>query len=72
LRIADDGAAPLACGVVAAQVYQGGHVDLHVDCPDVAFTRVLLRIPGHAAMTRWPIGTRVGLALTSEEAVAFI
>jgi putative spermidine/putrescine transport system ATP-binding protein/spermidine/putrescine transport system ATP-binding protein len=73
LRIADDGAAAVAHGVVAAQVYQGGHVDLHVDSPgEVASTRVLLRIPGQAAMTRWPIGTRVGLALATEEAVGFI
>jgi hypothetical protein len=31
----------------------------------------LLRIPGQAAMSRWPIGTRVGVALATEEAVAF-
>jgi spermidine/putrescine ABC transporter ATP-binding subunit len=72
LRVADDGTAAFTYGVVAAQVYQGGHVDLHVDVPEIASTRVLLRLPGHAAMTRWPIGTRVGLALAAEEAVAFI
>ena len=71
LRVADDGTAAIAHGVVAAQVYQGGHVDLHVDSPEVASTRVLLRIPGQAAITRWPIGTRVGIALATEEAVAF-
>jgi putative spermidine/putrescine transport system ATP-binding protein/spermidine/putrescine transport system ATP-binding protein len=71
LRIADDDTTAVAQGVVAAQIYQGGHVDMHVDSPDVAATRVLLRIPGQAAITRWPIGTRVGLALATEEAVAF-
>jgi putative spermidine/putrescine transport system ATP-binding protein len=72
LRIADDGASAVAYGVVAAQVYQGGHVDLHVDAPELASARVLLRVPGHAAMRRWPIGTRVALALATEDAVAFI
>jgi ABC-type Fe3+/spermidine/putrescine transport system ATPase subunit len=71
LRVANDGTAAVAHGVVAAQVYQGGHVDLYVDAPEVASTRVLLRIPGQAAITRWPIGTRVGLALTTQEAVTF-
>jgi spermidine/putrescine ABC transporter ATP-binding subunit len=72
LRIADESAAVVVHGTVAAQVYQGGHVDLHVDSPQVASTRVLLRMPGRAAISRWPIGTRVGIALATEEAVAFI
>jgi ABC-type Fe3+/spermidine/putrescine transport system ATPase subunit len=72
LRVAGDGMPAVAYGVVAAQVYQGGHVDLHVDSPEVASTRVLLRISGQAAITRWPIGTRIGLALATEEAMAFI
>jgi ABC-type Fe3+/spermidine/putrescine transport system ATPase subunit len=71
LRIADDGVPAVAQGVVAAQIYQGGHVDLYLDAPEIASTRVLLRIPGHAAMSRWPVGTRVGIALATEEAVAF-
>jgi spermidine/putrescine ABC transporter ATP-binding subunit len=71
LRVADDRSPAVAHGVVAAQVYQGGHVDLHVDSPEVASARVLLRIPGQAAITRWPIGTRIGIAVATEEAVAF-
>ena len=71
LRVAEDDTAAVAHGVVAAQVYQGGHVDLHVDSPEVASTRVLLRIAGQAATTRWPIGTRIGVALATEEAVAY-
>ena len=71
LCVAADAAAAVAHGVVAAQVYQGGHVDLHVDTPDAASGRVLLRLPGHAAMARWPLGTRIGFALAASEAVAF-
>jgi ABC-type Fe3+/spermidine/putrescine transport system ATPase subunit len=71
LRIADDDAAAVAHGVVAAQVYQGGHVDLYLDAPGVSSARVLLRIPGQAAMARWPVGRRVGIALATDEAAAF-
>jgi len=71
LCVAADATAAVAHGVVAAQVYQGGHVDLHVDTPDAASGRVLLRLPGHAAMARWPLGTRIGIALAASEAVAF-
>ena len=71
LQVVPDGAAAVAHGVVAAQVYQGGHVDLHVDTPDAASGRLLLRLPGHAAMGRWRLGTRVAVALAADEAVAF-
>ncbi len=71
LRVAEEGAPTVASGVVGAQVYQGGHVDLYVDAIEGASTRVLLRIPGQAAMARWPLGTRVAIALATEEAVAF-
>jgi putative spermidine/putrescine transport system ATP-binding protein/spermidine/putrescine transport system ATP-binding protein len=71
LRVAEPGAAVAAHGVVAAQVYQGGHVDLYVDAPEAASGRVLLRLPGHEGMSRWPPGTRIGLALAAGEAVAF-
>jgi spermidine/putrescine ABC transporter ATP-binding subunit len=71
LRVITDDMAPVAHGAVAALVYQGGHVDLYVDAPEIASARVLLRIPGQAAMTRWSPGMRVGIALATEEAVAF-
>jgi ABC-type Fe3+/spermidine/putrescine transport system ATPase subunit len=71
LRVVEGDTAAVARGMVAAQVYQGGHVDLYLDAPEIASTRVLLRIPGQAAMARWPLGTRVGIALATDEAVAF-
>jgi putative spermidine/putrescine transport system ATP-binding protein/spermidine/putrescine transport system ATP-binding protein len=71
LSVAADGAAAVVHGVVAAQAYQGGHVDLHVDTPDAASGRVLVRLPGRGAMSRWPLGTRVGIALVADEAVGF-
>jgi spermidine/putrescine ABC transporter ATP-binding subunit len=69
LCVAEPGAAAAINGTVAAQIYQGGHVDLYVDVPEAASGRVLLRLPGHQAMSRWPAGTRIALAVG--EAVAF-
>jgi hypothetical protein len=37
--------------------------------PEAASSRVLLRLPGYQAMSRWPAGTRIALAVG--EAVAF-
>jgi spermidine/putrescine ABC transporter ATP-binding subunit len=71
LRVAEPDASVAAHGVVAAQVYQGGHVDLYVDAPEAVSGRVLLRLPGHEGMSRWPAGARIGLALAAGEAVAF-
>jgi ABC-type Fe3+/spermidine/putrescine transport system ATPase subunit len=58
-------------GTVIAQVYQGGHVDLHIECSGPARNRLLLRLPGHHAMVTWPVGTRVGVAIGPGEGVAF-
>jgi len=71
LHVAGPGEPVVADGVVAAQIYQGGHVDLHVDVADQPSRRMLVRLPGHAAMTRWPVGTRVGIATTGSDAAAF-
>jgi spermidine/putrescine ABC transporter ATP-binding subunit len=71
LRVAESGMAVAATGVVAAQIYQGGHVDLYVDIPDVASGRVLLRVPGTKAMSLWPIGARIGITLATDTVVAF-
>jgi spermidine/putrescine ABC transporter ATP-binding subunit len=71
LCVAKGGAVAVTRGVVAAHIYQGGHVDLYVDTPDAGAGRVLLRVPGQAAMSRWPLGTPIAIALAVDEAVAF-
>jgi spermidine/putrescine ABC transporter ATP-binding subunit len=71
LRPAGHGAAVAASGIVAAQIYQGGHVDLYVDAPEALSGRVLLRVPRHEGMSLWPAGTRIGIALAADEAIAF-
>jgi putative spermidine/putrescine transport system ATP-binding protein len=58
-------------GTVVAQVYQGGHVDIHVACAEASGSRLLVRSPAHDAMTRWPIGSKVGILIGTGESVAF-
>ena len=71
LRPAGHDAPVAARGIVAAQSYQGGHVDLYVDVPEALSGRVLLRVPQHEGMSRWPAGTRIGIALAADKAIAF-
>jgi ABC-type Fe3+/spermidine/putrescine transport system ATPase subunit len=71
LRVAEHGMVVAAYGVVAAQNYQGGHVDLYVDMPEVASGRVLLRVPGIKAVSLWPAGARIGIALAADQVQAF-
>ena len=58
-------------GLVAAQIYQGGHIDLYVEVPQALSGRVLLRVPSHEAASLRPPGTRIGIALAGDAAVAF-
>jgi putative spermidine/putrescine transport system ATP-binding protein/spermidine/putrescine transport system ATP-binding protein len=58
-------------GTIVAQVYQGGHVDLYVECADSSRGRLLVRLPGPEAMTCWPIGARVGISVCTDEGIAF-
>jgi len=71
LRVAEAGAAIAVQGIVAAQIYQGGHVDLYVDVPEGASGRVLLRLPGDQGMSLWSAGTRIGITVATEKAIAF-
>jgi putative spermidine/putrescine transport system ATP-binding protein len=56
-------------GRVAVQVYQGGHVDLQIDCS--GHDRLLLRSAGDQAIARWPLGTEVGIAIDADGCTAF-
>ena len=71
LRPAQPGDAVIVEGTVAAQVYQGGHVDFHVDAAPVASSRILMRLIGPDATGRWPVGSRIAVATSGADAVAF-
>jgi putative spermidine/putrescine transport system ATP-binding protein/spermidine/putrescine transport system ATP-binding protein len=71
LQVGGDGEACAIHGVVAAQVYQGGHVDLYLEEVDGADGRVLMRVPGHHAVKRWSVGSRIGIRIDESEIVGF-
>jgi putative spermidine/putrescine transport system ATP-binding protein len=71
LRVTESSEPCARAGVIVAQVYQGGHVDLFVECMDPFAERLLVRSTGHEAMTRWPIGAQVGISISADEGVAF-
>jgi putative spermidine/putrescine transport system ATP-binding protein len=71
LRVAENEAAAAVHGLVAAQIYQGGHIDLYVEVPQAVSGRVLLRVPSHEAASLRPPGTRIGITLAADAAIAF-
>jgi putative spermidine/putrescine transport system ATP-binding protein/spermidine/putrescine transport system ATP-binding protein len=71
LRVAESEAVAAVYGTVAAQIYQGGHIDLYVDVPEASSERVLLRVLSHEAASSRPPGTRIGIALAADVAIAF-
>ena len=71
LRIGREGDAIAAHGNVAAQIYQGGHVDLYVEVPQAASGRVLLRLPTQEATAFSSAGTGIAIAFAVADAVAF-
>jgi spermidine/putrescine ABC transporter ATP-binding subunit len=71
LRVAAEGEPIAARGTVAAQIYQGSHIDLYVDAAEGASGRVLVRVPGSEGMSRWPTGTPIGITLAADKAIAF-
>ena len=71
LRVAGPGEPIAAQGVVSAHVYQGGHVDLYVDAPAASAGRLLVRLPGSEAIARWPVGSRLDIAVNGTDACAF-
>jgi putative spermidine/putrescine transport system ATP-binding protein/spermidine/putrescine transport system ATP-binding protein len=71
LRIVAASEPAAAQGIVAAHVYQGDHIDVYVDAAEAATGRILVRVPGHEALGRAPVGARVGIATIGVSTVAF-
>ena len=69
LQLAEPGKPCAKSGTIVAQVYQGGYVDLYVECADTS--RLLVRSTGYDAMTRWPMGAQVGVSIKAGEGVGF-
>lgn len=71
LQVSDQAGSSASVGTIAAQVYQGGHIDLYLESADCMSGRLLVRLPGHEIMMRWPIGARVNISINSGNVVAF-
>jgi putative spermidine/putrescine transport system ATP-binding protein len=71
LRVVSPGEPCVMTGHVVAQVYQGGHVDLQIACEASGRDRLLVRSPGDQAITRWPLGAEVGIAIDADGCAAF-
>jgi putative spermidine/putrescine transport system ATP-binding protein len=71
LRIVGAGEPCAMTGNVVAQVYQGGHVDLQIECRTLGCDRLLVRSAGDHAVTRWPLGAEVGISIDADGCAAF-
>jgi putative spermidine/putrescine transport system ATP-binding protein/spermidine/putrescine transport system ATP-binding protein len=71
LRFARAGEPMAVEGTIAAHVYQGGYVNLYLEAPEVCTTRILVRSLEPDAVSRWPIGMRVGVSVAGSDAIAF-
>ena len=71
LRVVSAGEPCAMTGNVVAQVYQGGHVDLQIECKASGHDRLLVRSAGDQAVARWPLGTEVGISIDADGCAAF-
>ena len=58
-------------GHVGASIYQGDHVDLYVDAPEADNGRLMMRLPAREAAGISGVGTKIAIAITGDDAVAF-
>jgi putative spermidine/putrescine transport system ATP-binding protein len=58
-------------GRVATRIYQGGHVDLHIDVAEAQSGRVLVRLASNEAAKSWPVAARVKIAVAGGDTIAF-
>lgn len=61
----------LFSATVVAHVFQGDHLDIHLDVPALGQKRLFVRQSGLDALTRWPTGAVAGLTFDCEAVCAF-
>lgn len=72
IRLVPLGPKSMLSGTVVGQVFQGDHVDVFVNIPDIGLdTPLNVRASGLSALEDWPIGSGVGLELSTNDASAF-
>jgi putative spermidine/putrescine transport system ATP-binding protein len=71
IRLGPLGPDTLLSATVIAHVFQGDHVDIHLDVPALGPNRLFARQSGLDALTRWPVGAAAGLSFDEEGVCAF-
>jgi ABC-type Fe3+/spermidine/putrescine transport system ATPase subunit len=70
LRLCEPGQPCVSAGTVVAQIYQGAHIDLYIECVDSTCGRLLARLSTSEG-TKWPVGALVGISISMDMAIAF-
>jgi putative spermidine/putrescine transport system ATP-binding protein len=70
LRLTEISKPCASAGTVVAAVYQGGHIDLYLECVNSAHGRLLARLSASEG-TKWSVGIHVGISICTDEAIAF-
>jgi len=71
LQLAPLGPHSLFSATVIAHVFQGDHVDVHLDVPALGSASLFARQSGLNSLTRWPIGSLAGVSVDDEGVCAF-
>jgi putative spermidine/putrescine transport system ATP-binding protein len=71
IRLGALGPGTLLSATVITHVFQGDHVDIHLDVPALGHNRLFVRQSGLEALTRWPVGAAAGLSFDADGVCAF-
>lgn len=71
IQLAALGPHSLLSATVIAHVFQGDHVDVHLDVPALGSATLFARQSGLHSLTRWPVGSLVGVNVDDEGVCAF-
>jgi len=71
IRLVPLGNTAVLTGTVINHVFQGDHVDIHLDVASLGQARLFVRQSGLEALARWPVGAVAGLAFDEEGLCAF-
>ncbi|KHJ66546.1 ABC transporter ATPase [Pantoea rodasii] len=71
LQLAPLGPHALFSATVITHVFQGDHVDVHLDVPALGSAALFARQSGLDSLTRWPVGSVVGVSVDDEGVCAF-
>lgn len=71
IRLGALGPTMLLSATVVTHVFQGDHVDIHLDVPALGNNRLFVRQSGLDALTRWPVGAAAGLSFDDDGVCAF-